>query len=127
MGEGEGGMGKDRIYTGVMRVQQGMVPGPPHTSPPSPQALIGYFDLDPNRVLDLVLEAMEHQPGNDAYLKLVPMFERESVVQLLGFKFQQYQVGGEGGGTCSYWAGRGGGTGGGRLLTSLQGRQRGHP
>ena len=54
--------------------------------------MIGYFDLDPNRVLDLVLEAAEHQPENDAFVRLVPLFKEEAVVQLLGFKFQQYQV-----------------------------------
>eukprot|EP00983_Pelagomonas_calceolata_P104487 1159034-Pelagomonas_calceolata.AAC.1 len=55
------------------------------------QALIGYFDLDPNRVLDLVLDAAEVQPENTAYLRLVPLFKREAIVHLLGFKFQHCQ------------------------------------
>eukprot|EP00798_Chlamydomonas_sp_ICE-L_P015992 gene15992-22126_t len=55
------------------------------------QALIGYFDLDPNRCLDLVLEAAEQQPTNSATIKLIPMFKRDAVVHLLGFKFQQHQ------------------------------------
>ncbi|KAG1660029.1 hypothetical protein FOA52_010014 [Chlamydomonas sp. UWO 241] len=55
------------------------------------QALIGYFDLDPNRVLDLVLEAGVQQPGNAGYVSLVPLFKAEAVVHLLGFKFQHYQ------------------------------------
>ncbi len=55
-------------------------------------ALVGFFDLDPNRVLDLVLEAFERQPDNTAYLKLIPYFNQEAVVHLLGFKFQQCQV-----------------------------------
>ena len=54
---------------------------------------MGYFDLDPNRVLDLVLEAYEQQPQNAAYLKLVPALKKEAVVDLLGFKFKHYQVG----------------------------------
>lgn len=56
------------------------------------QALIGYFDLDPNRVLDLVLDAAEIQPHNTAYHKLIPLFKKDAVVHLLGFKFQHYQV-----------------------------------
>ena len=36
----------------------------------------------------MVLEAAELQPGNDAFLKLVPLFKEDATVQLLGFKFQ---------------------------------------
>lgn len=57
------------------------------------QALIGYFDLDPNRVLDLVLDAALEQPRNTAFLALVPLFKRDAVVHLLGFKFHAHQVG----------------------------------
>lgn len=35
------------------------------------QCLIGYFDLDPNRVFDAILEAYEHQPDNRAYLEVI--------------------------------------------------------
>ena len=42
------------------------LPMSPHTS----QALIGYFDLDPNRVLDLVLDAAEVQPNNKVCVRL---------------------------------------------------------
>ena len=38
------------------------------------KALIGYFDLDPNRVFSLVLDAATCQPGNDAFLLLTPAF-----------------------------------------------------
>ena len=76
----------------------------PHVPRPRavlPQALIGYFDLDPNRCLDLVLEAAEQQPANRAYLRLIPLFKRDAVVHLLGFRFQQYQVPQLLGGVCS--------------------------
>ncbi|TMW59488.1 hypothetical protein Poli38472_004557 [Pythium oligandrum] len=54
-------------------------------------SLIGYFDLDPNRVLDLVLDAYEMQPQNDAYAELLELFKRESIPHVLGFKFQFYK------------------------------------
>jgi hypothetical protein len=57
------------------------------------KALIGFFDLDPNRVYDLVLDAFEAAAapaGNAAvFLALARLFSSEARVQLLGFKFQQ--------------------------------------
>ena len=60
------------------------------------QAFIGFFDLDPNRVIDLVLDAFEKsglgaqtgQMGN--FLKVIDLFQKENVLQLLGFKFRNY-------------------------------------
>ncbi len=59
-------------------------------------SLIGFFDLDPNRVLDLVLHAFEQQPDNLAYLELLPLFSSDACAHILGFKFQNYQVSAEG-------------------------------
>lgn len=57
------------------------------------QSLIGFFDLDPNRVLDLVLDAAEAAaPNCQAFLPLVTRFKKDAVVHLLGFKFQHAQV-----------------------------------
>lgn len=50
----------------------------------------GYFDLDPNRVLDLTLEAMEQQIWNTSYLALLKRFQRASVAHILGFRLTQY-------------------------------------
>jgi len=65
------------------------------------QPLIGYFDLDPNRVMDLVLEGFELQLGKgkkDIDLTLVnditeilAAFKPEAMCALIGFKFQFYQ------------------------------------
>ncbi|KAG2492057.1 hypothetical protein HYH03_009555 [Edaphochlamys debaryana] len=55
------------------------------------QSLIGCFDLDPNRCLDLLLDAAAAQPGNEALLWAVELLKAEAVGQLLGFKLQQYQ------------------------------------
>ena len=52
------------------------------------QSLIGCFDLDPNRVFDLVLDSLAEQPGNAALLHLVALFDAAKAAQLLGFKFQ---------------------------------------
>ncbi|GAV74210.1 Tho2 domain-containing protein/Thoc2 domain-containing protein [Cephalotus follicularis] len=55
------------------------------------KSLIGHFDLDPNRVFDIVLECFELQPDNTAFLELIPIFPKSHASQILGFKFQYYQ------------------------------------
>ncbi|XP_060213787.1 THO complex subunit 2 isoform X4 [Lycium barbarum] len=55
------------------------------------KSLIGHFDLDPNRVFDIVLECFERQPGNSIFLDLIPIFPKSHASQILGFKFQYYQ------------------------------------
>lgn len=57
------------------------------------QSLIGSFDLDPNRCLDLLLDAAAAQPHNMALLEAVGLLKGEAVGQLMGFKLEQYQVG----------------------------------
>ncbi|KAG2445899.1 hypothetical protein HXX76_000503 [Chlamydomonas incerta] len=54
-------------------------------------SLIGCFDLDPNRCLDLLLDAAAAQPRNGALLDVVELLKSEAVGQLLGFKLQAYQ------------------------------------
>ena len=61
----------------------------------------GRFHLDPNRVLDLILEAFEsHLDEKDFFVPLLEGYpcERNTFVNILGFKFHSYQVG-----TCSAW------------------------
>jgi hypothetical protein len=53
-------------------------------------SLIGYFDLDPNRCLDIVLEALEEDLGNHALVSLISEFRHSSLAPLLGFKFSFY-------------------------------------
>ncbi|XP_071489382.1 THO complex subunit 2-like [Diadema antillarum] len=58
------------------------------------KALIGGFDLDPNRVLDIILEAFETAP--DLHNFFVPLLQSYmcdplTVCQVLGFKFQFYK------------------------------------
>ncbi|KAK9275005.1 hypothetical protein L1049_022262 [Liquidambar formosana] len=55
------------------------------------KSLIGHFDLDPNRVFDIVLECFELQPDNNIFLELIPIFPKSHASQILGFKFQYYQ------------------------------------
>lgn len=55
------------------------------------KSLIGHFDLDPNRVFDIVLECFEHQPDNSVFLDLIPIFPKSHASQILGFKYQYYQ------------------------------------
>ena len=51
---------------------------------------VGFFDLDPNRVLSLVLDAYECDPTNDAFLALIGQFKKAYLPHVLGFKFQFY-------------------------------------
>ncbi|KAL2653101.1 hypothetical protein R1flu_021229 [Riccia fluitans] len=55
------------------------------------KSLIGHFDLDPNRIFDIVLECFELQPDNAAFLELIPLFPKSHTSHILGFKFQYYQ------------------------------------
>lgn len=61
------------------------------------KGLVGYFDLDPNRVASLALQALSAQPSNEAYLLLFDLFTQACVEQTLGFLFQHH--GGSGGNT----------------------------
>ena len=50
-----------------------------------------YFNLDPNRVLDITLDCYESNLTNKAYHRLIERFSRTSLVHVLGFKFQYYK------------------------------------
>lgn len=56
------------------------------------QSLIGYFQLDPNKVLALVLQCAEEAPFNAAYLAVTSLFRRTHVPNVIGFAFQSYAV-----------------------------------
>jgi hypothetical protein len=51
--------------------------------------LVGNFDLDPDRVLDLIIEARVHNHSTNNYLKLLRNFRRESITAVLGNKLRQ--------------------------------------
>ncbi len=55
----------------------------------------GRFNLDPNRVLDVILEAFEcHLDQHEFFLSLLHDYpcEKNTFVNVLGFKFHQFQV-----------------------------------
>ena len=54
-------------------------------------SLIGQFDVDPNRVLDIVLDVFEQQPTNLSFIALLKHFPVRNIVHVLGFKFLYYQ------------------------------------
>ena len=56
------------------------------------KSLIGYFDLDPNKVAALVLDVWQDQWQNQAYLQLLPLFSAQAVTASLAFIFITYQV-----------------------------------
>jgi len=49
----------------------------------------GFFGIDVNRVIDLVLEFSVHSTSTDLYIKLLAGFKKEFIPQILGFKFQK--------------------------------------
>jgi len=51
----------------------------------------GTFDLDPNRVFDVVLDAYECHLSNPNYLRLLSIFNRDFLPDILGFKYKHYQ------------------------------------
>ncbi len=53
-------------------------------------SLIGYFDLDPNRVLEIILTAYEFNYTNDNFITLIKQFKVSAVAPLLGNKFAIY-------------------------------------
>jgi hypothetical protein len=58
------------------------------------RSLIGYFDLDPNRVFDLVLESFEMRPTVGCHIQLIDLFRQTNLAHILGFKFQFYHASG---------------------------------
>jgi THO complex subunit 2 len=55
--------------------------------------LVGFFSLDPTRVLDLILTAFECNLSNLTYLKLITDFgSQETITQLIGFKIMTLNV-----------------------------------
>ena len=55
----------------------------------------GCFNLDPNRVIDILLESFEMRPELESYyVPLISSYIRDKVTlcHVLGFKFQFYKV-----------------------------------
>jgi THO complex subunit 2 len=54
-------------------------------------SLIGQFDLDPNRVLDIALDVFEQRPSHHlSFVTLLRRFKVANIVHILGFKLAQY-------------------------------------
>ena len=50
------------------------------------ESLVGYFDLDPNRVASLVLDSFAASPENDSFIDLIRGFGNKRTAELLGFR-----------------------------------------
>ena len=55
-------------------------------------SLIGRFELDPNRALDVILDAFEQQIWNLSFIQLLKLFSRNNIPHILGFKFTFYHT-----------------------------------
>jgi len=63
------------------------------------KSIIGFFNLDPNRVLDIILESFESQLCRHAFfVALLKLYEpdSETLNELMGFKFRFYEMEGDG-------------------------------
>ena len=59
------------------------------------KSIIGYFNLDPNRVLDIILESFECQlEQHDFFIELLREYtpDQQTLNELLGFKFKFYMT-----------------------------------
>jgi hypothetical protein len=54
-------------------------------------SVIGHFDLDPNRVLDVILDVYEHQTWNESFIPLIRHFRKTSLAPIVGLKFLNHQ------------------------------------
>lgn len=53
------------------------------------ESLVGYFDLDPNRVIDIILESVIVRPDTEERLiRLLGLFNKVTVCHVLGFKLR---------------------------------------
>jgi THO complex subunit 2 len=58
-------------------------------------SLAGCFNLDPNRVLDVIVESFECRPEEHVFfVGLLAMYntDKAALCHLIGFKYQYYQV-----------------------------------
>jgi hypothetical protein len=53
-------------------------------------SLIGRFELDPNRAMDVILDAFEQQIWNLSFITLLRNFSKSSIPHILGFKYTFY-------------------------------------
>ena len=59
------------------------------------KSIIGYFNLDPNRVLDIILESFECQlEQHNFFIELLREYtpDQQTLNELLGFKFKFYMA-----------------------------------
>ena len=50
--------------------------------------LIGTFDLDPNRVVDIILTVFRKNPSDNSFLQVLKAMDSSVLAHILGFKFQ---------------------------------------
>jgi hypothetical protein len=55
-------------------------------------SLIGNFDLDPDRVLDLIVESKLQNSDSFQFLQLLKHFRKESVVLTIGHMIQAQKI-----------------------------------
>jgi THO complex subunit 2 N-terminus len=54
-------------------------------------SLVGFFQLDPNKCLDLLLDALELRPSSALLLELLRGYRQRHVADIFGIKFQHYR------------------------------------
>ena len=51
-------------------------------------SLIGFFDLEPTRVLDIVLEAFKYNSENTNFIKIFEILNKNAISDVIGFKIE---------------------------------------
>ena len=79
-------------YTKLIEVLSSLPapPSNPDTHITTVFATVGQFDLDPNRVIDIVLDSFEHQLWNLSFISVLRKFPLKNVHHVVGFKFSTY-------------------------------------
>jgi hypothetical protein len=54
--------------------------------------LIGSFNLEPNRTLDIILDSFEEYPNNDKFFELLNIFKPTNITKLLLFKLNHHKT-----------------------------------
>jgi hypothetical protein len=79
-------------FTHLLAVLNALPTNPSHSSNSVTQVLstIGHFDLDPNRVLDVILDVFELNTWNESFISLIKHFRKGSIAPIVGAKFTSY-------------------------------------
>jgi len=83
--------------TKIIKILQDLPPPPKNISGyiQNVSSLVGSFDLDPNRVIGIVLEVFEGQTWNLSFLQILQQFKPDKIRDVLGNMYKSYHEKGD--------------------------------